>query len=152
MNEKVLEVSLENSLADKLADIALAEMSGDEIKNITSKVLEKLDVWRNDKNIWNHKVTKVEEEILKRFYNKVGERVEKLLDEDEEFTATIDMEARRIIRISREAAETYMVEAMARRMCLCFSDFEGQRQKMDMHVICNDLLRNHMEHSHSVPY
>lgn len=152
MNEKVLEVGLENSLADKLADIAIAEMSDDEIKNITKNVLEKLDVWRNDKNPWNHRVTKVEEEILKQFYHKVGERVDKLIREDEEFTATVDMEARRIIRISREAAEKYMVEAMARRMCLHYSDFEGQKQKMDMSVICNNLLSNHMQHSHSVPY
>lgn len=152
MNEKVLEVSLENSLADKLADIAIAEMSDDEIKNITKQCLDKLDTWRNDKNLWNRKVTKVEEEILRRFYYKVGERVNKLLEEDEEFTSTVDMEARRIIRISREAAEKYMVEAMARRMCLQYSDFDGQKQKMDMHTICTDLLSNHMQHLHSVPY
>lgn len=152
MNEKVLEVSLENSLADRLADIAMTEMGEDEIKNITKQCLDKLDVWRNDKSTWHHKVTPVEEKILKQFYYKVGEVVDKLLNEDDEFITKVDDEARRIIRMARESAEKYMVEAIANRMCLHYSDFQGDKQRCDMTTIVNNVMMSHLEHSHNVPY
>ena len=54
--------------------------------------------------------------------------------------------------MARESAEKYMVEAIANRMCLHYSDFHGNITKCDMTVIVNDVMRQHLECSHNVPY
>ena len=145
MNQTKLNIDLEKSLADRLADEAMKQLTEDEIKSATELCIGKFRTWRKSKNSFNmsYESTEFEQKILKHFYSKVGVVIEKLLTEDEEFTANVEDEARDIIRMARQTAEKYMVEAMANRMCINYTNFDNNENKYEINRIVYEIMNRY---------
>ena len=150
MNQEKLDLHIEESLADRLADEAMKQLSEDDIKEATAKCINSFINWKKTHN-WkdDYDAKKFESRVLIHFYDKVGVVIDKLLTEDDEFTKNIEDEAREIIRMSREAAEKYLVEAMAQRMCVQSTDFNRSENKSDIFKIVNDIIHQHKVYDHN---
>lgn len=85
--------------------------------------------------------------ILRKYYSKLGERIEKLLNEEDN-TQQIDEVAKRIVTNSREAAERYLTEAIAKRMCMMYTDFNGDWMKYDVTSFVNSVMNEHLRDNH----
>lgn len=99
------------------------------------------------KHTWGTVVNDTYKLILNKYYAKLGERINTIL-ETEDKEKEIDETAQRIIANARAASERYLTEAIAKRMCMMHTDFAGEWQKMDMTIFVNDVMNRHLERDH----
>ena len=151
MSNQQIEISVENSLGEKLADIAMQELAKEKIEWLVKRCLDKTESWGST-SYWTHNATDLEKKVYEAFYRKIVTKIDEILESDMESQEVIKQTAERIVANSRESAERYLTEAIANRMCLIGTDFTNSANKLDIHRITNDIIRAHLDSSHRSSY
>ena len=158
----------ENSNMDEIIKETTKEIIREKVKDIlTDDVLERylneneIDsmirmVFNtfNDASIPNastytyEKMTSFRKIVSDNVYKVLNDKVAALL-ETEEYQKSADQVSRKIVDTSREIAEKYLIEGIAKRMVGLATDFNGEYQKIDMHMIAAQIMQTHYDQNHS---
>ncbi len=88
------------------------------------------------------KMTSFRKIVSDNVYKVLNDKVAALL-ENEEYQKSADQVAIKIVDISREIAEKYLIEGISKRMVGLATDFNGEYQKIDMQRITYDIMNAH---------
>lgn len=94
------------------------------------------------------KMTSFRKIVSDNVYKVLNDKVAALL-ETEEYQKSADQVSRKIVDTSREIAEKYLIEGIAKRMVGLATDFNGEYQKIDMHMIAAQIMQTHYDQNHS---
>lgn len=145
-----IDAKVEDKIADQLAQMALERLSEEELTTLVNNVIhDKFNAER--KKSWDSSLSETDKIILRKYYSKLSDKIQTIL-ETEDNEAKLEETAKRIINNSREAAEKYLTEAIAKRMCMMHTDFGGDWVKYDIMSFVNDVMNNHMTQDHGRSY
>lgn len=139
----------EKIFADKIADKAIEMIDSDTMNKYATDLFQSLN-WDDKKcRYWNSNSSDMQTLIYNKFKERVGIKLQEIVDEglfDEEASST----ARRIYEEALDAAERYMVEALANHMCCISTDFENAKMKINMIDFVNKVMYEHMNRNHVI--
>lgn len=148
MGDKAFDLKIDEIIADKVANIAVERLSDEKVEELVRKALFKVEWEKNGGYRWNNEPTKFQKMVMEAFYSKVTDKIKEALESDEFVSSATDI-ANRIVTRSREVAERVLVEKIAMRMCVSYTDFNNEINKIDICKITNEIINNHIAYAHN---
>lgn len=148
MGDTAFDLKIDEIIADKVANIAVERLSDEKVEELVRKALVKVEWDKNGGYRWTDEPTVFQKMVMDKFYSKVTDKINEVLESDE-FVSDATKIANRIVSRSREVAERVLVEKIAMRMCVHYTDFNNEANKTDIWQIVNEVINNHVEYAHN---
>lgn len=148
MGDTAFDLKIDEIIADKVANIAVERLSDEKVEELVCKALNKVEWDSNGGYSWTNEPTVFQKMVMNKFYVQVTDKIQEIIDSDE-FVSDATEIANRIVTRSREVAERVLVEKIAMRMCVQYTDFNNEANKTDIWQIVNEVINNHVVYAHN---
>lgn len=148
MGYTAFDLKIDEIVADKVASIAVERLSDEKVEDLVQRALVKVEWDKNGGYRWNNEPTVFQKMVMDAFYSKVTDKIKEVIESDKFVNDATEI-ANRIVTRSREVAERVLVEKIALKMCISYTDFNNDIHKVDIWHIVNDVLNNHLQDAHS---
>lgn len=148
MGDTAFDLKIDEIIADKVANIAVERLSDEKVEELVRKALNKVEWDSNGGYSWTNEPTVFQKMVMNKFYVQVTDKIQEIIDSDE-FVSDATEIANRIVTRSREVAERVLVEKIAMRMCVQYTDFNNESNKTDIWQIVNEVINNHVVYDHN---
>lgn len=148
MGDTAFDLKIDEIIADKVANIAVERLSDEKVEELVRKALNKVEWDSNGGYSWTNEPTVFQKMVMNKFYVQVTDKIQEIIDSDE-FVSDATEIANRIVTRSREVAERVLVEKIAMRMCVQYTDFNNEANKTDIWQIVNEVINNHVVYAHN---
>lgn len=148
MGDTAFDLKIDEIIADKVASIAVERLSDEKVEELVQRALVKVEWEKNGGYRWTNEPTVFQKMVMDAFYSKITDKIKEVID-SEKFVSDATEIAHRIVTSSREVAERVLVEKIAMRMCVNYTDFNNDVNKTDICIIVNEILNNHVEYAHN---
>lgn len=148
MPDTAFDLKIDEIIADKVATIAVERLTDEKVDELVRKALLKVEWEESGSYRWNSEPTVFQKMVMDKFYLKVTDKLQEVIESDE-FVSDATEIANRIVERSREVAEKLLVEKIATRMCVQWTDFNNEVNKTDISQVVNDIMNNHIQYGHN---
>lgn len=148
MGDTAFDLKIDEIIADKVASIAVERLSDEKVEELVQRALVKVEWEKNGGYRWSNEPTKFQSMVMDAFYSKITDKIQEVID-SEKFVSDATEIAHRIVARSREVAEKLLVEKIALRMCVDYTDFDNGSTRPEIFKIVNDVMNNHIQYGHN---
>ncbi len=148
MGDTAFDLKIDEIIADKVANITVERLSDEKVEELVRRALNKVEWEKNGGYRWTNEPTVFQKMVMDALYSKVADKIKEVIESDEFVNDATEI-ANRIVSRSREVAERVLVEKIAMRMCINYTDFNNDVNKTDICTIVNEILNNHVEYAHN---
>ena len=145
--EKIVKEKTEDIIIDKIADEVTNKFSDEQLISLVDEVVRDIIV-KKENFKWYKEYNRLKVVISEKFMKKVSLKLDEIINLPE-FDEKANECAKQIIDDAKKVSEEYMVEAIARSICLVQMDFDGSRRKFDIHDITQRVIHDHLQRDHN---
>ena len=135
--DRDIEIKVTDELSKKIAEMAIAQIPDERMKVMVDNAVRLFPP--KDTNYYSYNVTTFHKKVIEHMTEMVDNKIADILC-NEKYETLAEETAQRIVKNARDAAEKYMTESIAQRMCVSYTDFKNADRHHDIIEIVHEIM------------